>query len=107
MLFFLTRIIVLLNKFEVVYTGLKRFIGSPVGFNKITFDGDTFKKFDTYDLEIPIQETHQGARRGSSDLDLDGALDGLDGNSVRASGQEKKNSFGNVATNLLKNRVSH
>ena len=42
------------NKFEVIFTGLKRAIGSATDLNKITFDGDTLKKLETYDLKIPI-----------------------------------------------------
>ena len=54
-------------------------IGSPTEFNKITFDSDMMQKINTYDLSIPINETHQG-KDGESEIDLRDCLE--DGDQV-------------------------
>jgi hypothetical protein len=74
----------LAGPFKVIFTGLKRVIGSPTDFNKITFDSDFLAKIETYDLSIPIAETKEGAKKGQageSDIDLSG-LDNEEGDQV-------------------------
>ena len=48
---------ILTGTFKVIFTGLKRALGSPTEFSKITFDSDFLAKIETYDVSIPISET--------------------------------------------------
>lgn len=73
------RIIIFGGKFEILFTGLKRALGSPIEYNKITFDGATLAKIETYDVTIPIDETDQGAAKDESEIDVNGALEDGDG----------------------------
>lgn len=86
---FLNRIAILANKFDVIFTGLKRQIGAPSEFNKIEFDKETLANLQSIDVSIPIKETVEGAD-AESEIDLQDALeDGDVVNSFNDNGQQK------------------
>lgn len=70
--------IILRGTFEIIYTGLRRMIGSPQDYSK-NREANSFPT--NYELAIPIEETHQRILRegplNDSDVDLEDALDGL------------------------------
>lgn len=126
------RIIILAGAFNVIFTGLKRSLGAPTEFNKITFDSSFMAAVETFDLTIPIHETIEGAQKLGTDCDdinLSGVLDNEDVDNVaELSGTRSQHlqshmdkmklqsqqtnissssQFGNISTNLNKNRVEH
>ena len=108
-------VFILRSTFEVIYTGLRRLIGSPQDYQKNREEGN----FPTnHDLSVPVEETHQrrarsGPNESSEEENYADALEGLDDMELksnnnggrnleqRRTGPTVENHFGNPSAGKL------